>query len=265
VYAFLGYAWIPPELRENGGELEAARGGALPRLVEPADIRGDLHTHTDWSDGKATLEDMVAAAVGVGHRYLAICDHARRLRDGRIDVQAERIAELAKAFPDLRILSGIEVDIRANGSLDFPDEALAERDWVVASVHSGFQESSDTLTKRILSAIDNPHVDCIGHPTGRKIGRRAPYELDLETIFARAVETGTHLEINGQPDRLDLRDAHARAAAAAGASIIVSSDAHSTGALAYLDLAVCQARRAWLSAGQVANTQPWKKLAGGRR
>jgi DNA polymerase (family 10) len=265
LYAYLGYTWIPPELRENGGELEAARDGGLPPLVERRDVLGDLHTHTDWSDGKASLEDMVAAAAGLGHRYLAICDHARRLRDGRLELQAERIAELGAAFPELRILSGIEVDIRADGSLDFPDDALEERDWVVASVHSGFQASSDTLTKRILSAIENPHVDCIGHPTGRKIGRRAPYELDLEAIFARAVETGTHLEINGQPDRLDLRDAHARAAAAAGVPIVVSSDAHSTGALAYLDLAVCQARRAWLTASQVANTQPWKKLAGGRR
>ena len=197
LYAHLGYAWIPPELRENGGELDAARDGGLPALVEQADVLGDLHTHTDWSDGKATLEDMVAAAAALGHRYLAVCDHARRLRDGRIELQAERIAELGESFPELRILSGVEVDIRADGSLDFPDEALAERDWVVASVHSGFQDSSEKLTKRILSAIDHPHVDCIGHPTGRKISRRSAYDIDLEQIFARAVETGTHLEING--------------------------------------------------------------------
>ena len=265
LYAHLGYAWIPPELRENGGELDAARDGGLPALVERADVLGDLHTHTDWSDGKATLEDMVGAASALGHRYLAVCDHARRLRDGRIELQAERIAELGESFPELRILSGVEVDIRADGSLDFPDEALAERDWVVASVHSGFQDSSEKLTKRILSAIDHPHVDCIGHPTGRKIGRRSAYDVDLEQIFARAVETGTHLEINGQPDRLDLRDAHARAAAAAGVPIVVSSDAHSTGALGYLELAVCQARRGWLTAGQVANTEQWETLAARRR
>ena len=264
LYAHLGYAWIPPELRENGGELDAARDGGLPALVEQADVLGDLHTHTDWSDGKATLEDMIAAAAALGHRYLAVCDHARRLRDGRIELQAERIAELGESFPELRILSGVEVDIRADGSLDFPDEALAERDWVVASVHSGFQDSSEKLTKRILSAIDHPHVDCIGHPTGRKIGRRSAYDVDLEQIFARAVETGTHLEINGQPDRLDLRDAHARAAAAAGVPIVVSSDAHSTGALGYLELAVCQARRGWLTAGQVANTERWETLAARR-
>jgi len=265
LYAHLGYAWIPPELRENGGELDAARDGGLPALVERADVLGDLHTHTDWSDGKATLEDMVASAAALGHGYLAVCDHARRLRDGRIELQAERIAELGESFPELRILSGVEVDIRADGSLDFPDEALAERDWVVASVHSGFQDASEKLTKRILSAIDHPHVDCIGHPTGRKIGRRSAYDVDLEQIFARAVETGTHLEINGQPDRLDLRDAHARAAAAAGVPIVVSSDAHSTGALGYLDLAVCQARRGWLTAGQVANTDQWETLAARRR
>ena len=265
LYAQLGYTWIPPELRENGGELEAARDGGLPALIERGDVLGDLHTHTDWSDGKGTLEEMVAAAAAQGHRYVAICDHARRLRDGRLELQAERIAELDAAYPELRVLSGIEVDIRADGSLDFADELLAERDWVVASVHSRFQDSSEALTKRILSAIEHPHVDCIGHPTGRKIGRRAPYDVDLEQIFARAAETGTHLEINGQPDRLDLRDAHARAAAAAGVPIVLSSDAHSAGALGYIELAVCQARRAWLTAGQVSNTQPWKTLAGRRR
>jgi DNA polymerase (family 10) len=264
LYGYLGYAWIPPELRENGGELEAARGGVLPALLEREEVRGDLHVHTDWSDGKATLEEMAAAAVALGHRYLAICDHAKRLRSGRLEQQAERIAELNARLPELELLSGVEVDIRADGSLDLDDEALASRDWVVASIHAGFHDPPESLTRRILAAIDHPDVDCIGHPTGRKIGRRAPYQLDLEAVFERAAGTGTALEINGQPDRLDLRDAHARFAAQAGVPIVVSSDGHSAGGLRFLDLAVSQARRAWLSAEQVLNTRPWSELAGRR-
>ena len=260
LYTHLGFAWIPPELRENGGELEAARTGTLPELLERRDVLGDLHSHTDWSDGKSTLEQMVAAAQALGHRYLAICDHAKRLKDGRLERQAEQIADLNARLDGIQILSGVEVDIRSNGSLDLDDESLADRDWVVASIHSGFRDPPDEIGRRILSAIDNPHVDCIGHPTGRKIGRRSAYDVDLEQIFARAVETGTALEINGQPDRLDLRDTHARLAAESGVHIVVSSDAHSVGGLGYLDLAVSQARRAWLTAAQVVNTRPWAEL-----
>jgi DNA polymerase (family 10) len=260
LYAHLGYAWIPPELRENAGELEAARTGALPELVERGDVLGDLHTHTDWSDGRATLEQMVAAAAQLGYRYLAICDHAKRLKDGRLERQAERIAELNAGLAGIEILSGVEVDIRANGSLDLDDEALAARDWVVASIHSGFRDPPGEIERRLLAAIEHPMVDCIGHPTGRKIGRRAAYEVDLEKIFARAAETGTALEINGQPDRLDLRDSHARLAAQSGVRIVVSSDAHSVAGLGYLDLAVSQARRAWLTAPQVVNTRSWAAI-----
>jgi DNA polymerase (family 10) len=265
LYAYLGYAWIPPELRENSGELEAARAGELPALVERSEVIGDLHVHSDWSDGKAPLEDMVAAAAALGHRYLAVCDHAKRLRDGRLERQAERIDALNARFPELRILSGVEVDIRADGSLDLDEEALARRDWVVASIHGGFHDPPAALTRRLLAAIEHPHVDCIGHPTGRKIGRRAPYDVDLEAIFDRAAETGTCLEINGQPDRLDLRDAHARAADRKGVRIVVSSDAHSVAGLGFLDLAVYQARRAWLTAAQVANTRPWEAFVKERR
>lgn len=260
LYEALGYAWIPPELRENAGELEAARAGTLPALVERGDIQGDLHTHTDWSDGKATLEQMVEAAVARGHRYYAVCDHAKRLRGGRLEAQAERIASLSAARPEIELLSGVEVDIRTDGSLDLDDGALAARDWVVASVHAGFRESRDTLTKRLLAAIEHPLVDCIGHPTGRRINKRPPYELDFETVVARAAETGTFLEINGQPDRLDLSDTHARLAAEAGVGIMLSSDAHSVGALAYLELAVAQARRGWLSAANVVNARPWAEV-----
>ncbi len=260
LYGYLGYAWIPPELRENAGELEAARANDLPVLVERKDVKGDLHSHTDWSDGRATLEEMVSAARDRGHRYLAVCDHAKRLHSGALERQAEAIAALNATLLGFRVLSGVEVDIRADGSLDLDERSLAERDWVVASIHAGFRDPREQVTRRVLAAIENEHVDCIGHLTGRKIGRRAPCDLDLETIFARAAETGTFLEINGQPDRLDLRDAHARAAAEAGVRIVLSSDAHSPAALDYLELSVAQARRAWLTAANVVNTRSWREV-----
>jgi DNA polymerase (family X) len=265
LYAFLGYEWIPPELRENSGELEAARAGTLPALVQRCDILGDLHTHTDWSDGKASLEAMVTAAQARGYRYYAICDHARRLRDGRLERQDEAIAELGQRLEGIQILRGVEVDIRADGSLDLSDDDLAGRDWVVASIHAGFRDSSERLTGRILAAIEHPLVRCIGHPTGRRINKRAPYELDFEAVVARAAETGTFLEINGQPDRLDLRDTQARMAAESGVGIILSSDAHSVGGLDYLDLAVSQARRAWLEPSQVVNARPWDGIKSMRK
>ena len=260
LYAHLGLAWIPPELRENRGELEAARDGGLPPVVELSDLRGDLHMHTDWSDGRATLEEMVSAAQTLGHRYVAICDHARRLRDGRLERQAEEIAGLNETLSRMRILSGIEVDIRADGSLDMDDEALAERDWVMASIHAGFDQPRDRLTERLLAAMDNPHVDCIGHPTGRKINRRAPYELDWERVLEHAVATGTFLEINAQPDRLDLTDTHARAAAEAGVGIVISTDAHHVHELDNLELGVAQARRGWIRPEQVVNARPWRDV-----
>jgi len=259
-YAHLGYAWIPPELRENRGELEAAREGRLPHLVELSDVLGDLHVHTNWSDGRGTLEEMVTAARALGRRYVAVCDHARRLRDGRLERQAEEIEALRERAGKIRILSGIEVDIRTDGSLDMPDEALAERDWVMASIHAGFDQPRDRLTDRILAAMENPHVDCIGHPTGRKINRRAPYDVDFERVLDGALRTGTFLEINAQPDRLDLTDTHARAAAEAGVRIVISTDAHRVGELANLELGVAQARRGWLNAEQVVNTRSWREV-----
>jgi DNA polymerase (family 10) len=258
VYARLGYAWIPPELRENRGELEAAREGALPQLVEPADLKGDLHMHTDWSDGRATLEEMVLAAKEREHSYVAICDHARRLRDGRLESQAEAIAALG--IPGITVLSGIEVDIRADGSLDMDDESLAARDWVMASIHSGFDGPREKLTERLVAAMQCPHVDCIGHPTGRKINRRPPYELDFERVCEVAVETGTFLEINAQPDRLDLPDTLARAAVEAGVRLVISTDAHRLHELDNLELGVAQARRGWVSPEQVVNTRPWREI-----
>jgi DNA polymerase (family 10) len=260
LYAFLGYQWIPPELRENRGELAAARNGSLPRLVELDDIAGDLHAHTDWSDGRGTLEEMVAAAKALGRRYLAICDHARRLRDGRLERQEEQIAAVNESVGGIRVLSGVEVDIRADGSVDLADEQLAARDWVMASIHSGFDKPRDELTTRLLAAMEHPHVDCIGHPTGRKINRRLAYEVDFEALLEKALETGTFLEINSQPDRLDLIDTQARAAAEAGVMIVVSTDAHRTHELDYLGLGVAQARRAWLTPDQIVNARPWRDV-----
>ena len=260
VYERLGYAWIPPELRENRGELEAARAATLPELVTLEDVRGDLHMHTTWSDGRATLDEMVAAAKEEGREYVAICDHAKRLKGDLLARQGEAIATVNESVKGIEVLRGVEVDIRRDGSLDMGDDLLAELDWVMASIHSGFSGSRDELTKRLVAAMENPHVDCIGHPTGRKINKRAPYELDLDAVFAAAVETGTFLEINSQPDRLDLRDVHARAAAEAGVGIIVSTDAHRLHELANLELGVFQARRGWLTAEQVVNTRPWREV-----
>jgi DNA polymerase (family X) len=260
VYEFLGYAWIPPELRENRGELAAAREGRLPNLLRRSDVRGDLHMHTTWSDGRHTLEQMVAAALERGHEYVAICDHAKRLRDGRLERQAEEIAALNERLDGIQILSGVEVDIRADGTLDLGDEMLAARDWVMASIHAGFDQPRERLTERVLAALENPHVDCIGHPTGRKLNRRPPYELDFERVCARAAETGTFLELNSQADRLDLDDTHARAAVEAGVRVVVSTDAHRTWELDSLELGVGQARRGWVTADHVVNARPWREV-----
>jgi DNA polymerase (family 10) len=258
LYDFLGYAYIPPELRENAGELEAAREGRLPALVELDDLRGDLHSHSTWSsDGKGTLEEMARAAAERGHEYLAVTDHSHYLRDGRLEAQAEEIASVEQRLAPLRLLRGIEVNIRADGSLDVPDETLAGLDWVVASLHTAFDRSP---TERILAAVENPHVDCIGHLSGRRLSRRKGAEIDVERIVARAAETATALEINSQPDRLDMRDTHARLAGEAGVRVAITTDAHSVGALGYLELGVSQARRAWLTREQVLNTRPWPEI-----
>src|SRR5580765_4186071 len=257
VYAFLGYDWIPPELRENGGELAAARKQELPALVELSDLRGDLHTHTTWSDGKDSLEDMVAAAIAKGYAYYAVCDHSQRLRGELLVQQSEQIDALNEVVAPFRILKGIEVNIRPDGTLDVPEEELATRDWVVASVHSRFDHDA---TERVLAAMDSPYVDCIGHLTNRKIGKRAPAQVDVERVIERAVETGTFLEINSQPDRLDLTDVNARAAREAGLKLVIDSDGHEIGALDYGELGVGQARRAWLTKDDVLNTRTWKQI-----
>jgi DNA polymerase (family 10) len=257
VYDFLGYAWIPPELREDGGELPAARRRELPELVTVSDLRGDLHTHTTWSDGKDALEDMVAAAQARGYAYYAICDHAQRLRGDRLREQAEAIDALNERLAPFRILKGLEVNIKADGTLDVDDADLATLDWVVASVHSRFDEDP---TDRVLAAMESPYVDCIGHVTNRKIGRRAPSTIDLDRILDQALATGTFLEIDSQPDRLDLTDVHARAAREAGVKLVVDSDGHEVAALDYVELGVGQARRAWLTKEDVVNTRTWAQI-----
>jgi DNA polymerase (family 10) len=258
LYAFLGYGFIPPELRENGGELEAAREGRLPELVELGDLRGEMHCHSTWSaDGKATIEEMARAAAARGYEFLCLTDHSHYLRAGKIERQWQEIEDVNARVAPFHVLRGVEANITARGVVDVPDETLAQLDWVVASLHTSLDRSP---TERVLAAIDNPHVDCVGHLTGRRLSRRPGAELDLERVVARAVETGTALEINGQPDRLDMRDTHARLAGAAGVRIPVNTDAHSTGSLAYAELGIGVARRAWLTREQVLNTRPWAEI-----
>jgi len=263
LYEFLGYQPIPAELRENDGEFEAARRGELPRLVELSDVRGDLHTHTTWSsDGKNTLEEMVEAAAARGYEYYAITDHSHYLREGRLEAQLAQIEQVRARFPTLRILAGVEANIRSNGEVDVPEDELRQLDWVVASVH---QAPQTRPTERVLEAIDNPYVDCIGHLTGRRIGKRGPREVDVERVIEKALTAGVVLEINGQPDRLDLRDVHARAAKEAGLKLVVSSDAHQIRAQGYVELAIGQARRGWLTKDDLLNAQPWSTFDKMRR
>src|SRR5487761_78391 len=241
LYEFLGYQPIPPELRENHGELDAAQRGELPTLVELSDLRGDLHTHTSWSaDGKNALAEMVAAAAARGYDYYAIPDHSHYLREGRLAAQLDEIEAVRGRFPKLRILAGVEANIRSNGEVDVSSEDLARLDWVVASVH---QAPHTRPTERVLEAMDNPYVDCIGHLTGRRIGKRGPREVDVGRVIEKALETGVVLEINGQPDRLDLRDVYARAAKEAGLKLVVNSDAHQIRAQGYVEFGIGQARR----------------------
>ncbi|HEY0417521.1 MAG TPA: DNA polymerase/3'-5' exonuclease PolX [Gaiellaceae bacterium] len=257
VYRFLGYEWIPPELREDGGELAAARSGELPGLVALADVRGDLHTHTTWSDGKDPLEAMVEAAVARGYAYYAICDHSQRLRGDLLQRQSEQIDALNDLVKPFRILKGVEVNIRPDGTLDVSEEELATRDWVVASVHSRFDHDP---TDRVCAAMESPYVDCIGHVTNRKIGKRSPSPIDLDRVIEKALETGTFLEIDSQPDRLDLSDVHARAVREAGVRVVIDSDAHEIGALDFVELGVGQARRAWMTKDDVLNTRTWPQI-----
>jgi DNA polymerase (family 10) len=258
LYAYLGYSFIPPELRENDGELAAARDGKLPELVQLSDLRGEMHCHSTWSsDGKSSIEEMALTAKGRGYAYMCLTDHSHYLREGRLEAQWREIEEVNARVKPFRILRGIEVNIRADGSLDVAEDLLAELDWVVASLHTSFDRSP---TERVLGALDSPHVDCIGHLTGRRILKRTGAGVDVERVVERAVETGTALEINSQPDRLDMRDSHARLAGEAGVLVPVTTDAHSTAALGYAELGTGLARRAWLTKPQVLNTRTWAQI-----
>ena len=261
VYATVGLPWIPPELRENQGEIEAAREGRLPALVTAADLRGDLHAHTDWSDGHHTLERLVAAAEARGYDYVIVSDHSRSLTIAGglgVDELRAQIAAIRALQPRfrVRILAGTECDILADGTLDFPDEVLAELDVVLAAVHSRFQQSRAEMTARIVRALGNPWVNVLAHPTGRKIGSREPYDVDLDAVLAAARDHGKAVEINASPERLDLSDVHARHAGALGVPVAIDTDTHYLRELDNVDLGVAVARRAWLTPRQVLNTRP---------
>ena len=265
VYALLGMEYIEPELRENRGELEAAANGTLPELIELGDLKGDLHCHTTASDGTATIAEMAAAARDAGYEYLAITDHSASFGFGddlspdRLRTHVERIR--ATRVDGIELLAGSEVNILPDGSLDYDDEVLAELDWVIASVHSSFRMGSEAMTERIVRAIEHPLVDAIGHLSGRKIEQRGPYSFDLEPVIEAAARTGTMLEINASPDRRDLNETGARAAAAAGVPIIINCDAHRIGGFEVARYGIATARRGWLTAADVLNTRPWAGVA----
>jgi DNA polymerase (family X) len=264
VYALLGMQYIEPELRENRGELEAALAGTLPELIELGDLRGDLHCHTTASDGTASIEEMAVAARDAGYEYLAITDHSATMGFGS-DVSPERLREQiarirSTEIDGIQLLAGSEVNILPDGSLDYDDELLAELDWVVASVHTSFRMPAEKMTERMVRAVEHPLVDVLGHPSGRKLEQRRPYEFDLERVIEAAAPTGTMLEINSSPDRRDLNEVQARAASAAGVSIVINCDAHRVKGFAVARYGIATARRAWLTARDVANTRPWAEV-----
>src|SRR4051794_31700184 len=267
VYELLGLQYIPPELRENRGELDAAREGELPQLVELGDIRGDLHMHTVASDGRFTIEQMAKAARERGYEYIAITDHSAThgfgndVQPDELRRQIELVHEADAAIDGIRILAGTEVNVMPDGTLDYDDELLGRLDWIVASVHTSFGVGSEQMTARVVAACEHPSCDAIGHLTGRKIETRPPYAIDVDAVIEAAARTGTMLEINSAGDRRDLNDVHARAAAQAGVRILINSDAHGVSTLGIVRWGVATARRAWLGPGQIANTLPWDQFA----
>lgn len=266
VYERLGLAYIEPEMRLGSDELALAEQRELPELVELADVRGDLHCHTTLSDGKNTLEEMAEAARDRGYSYLAVTDHSRTHGFGD-DVQPEQLRERIAAVRELdaklkgfKLLAGSEVNILPDGSPDYDDELLAELDWVIASVHTSFRMGEKKMTERMVAAVSHPLVHCLGHPTGRLLLKREPYDLDIARVIEAAAEHGTMIEINGNPNRRDLNDRQARLAADAGVPIVLNTDAHRTRTLSNMPYAVATARRAGLSAEQIANTRPWPAM-----
>jgi DNA polymerase (family X) len=266
VYELLGMSYVEPELREDRGELRAAREGSLPALVEVADIRGELHCHTVASDGRHTIDQMAHAALERGYEYIAFTDHSATHGFGN-DVQPdellrqiERIREADQRIEGIRLLAGSEVNVLPDGSLDYADDILESLDWVVASLHSSFRLPEREQTERMVRAMEHPLVDAIGHPTGRLIERRPPYALDIDAVVEAAARTGTFLEINGNPDRRDLNELNARKAVSAGVRVVLDSDGHGTDTLSNIRYAVATARRGWVGPGDVANARPWPEL-----
>jgi DNA polymerase (family 10) len=267
LYARLGLQYVPPEIREDWGEIEAAQAGKIPALLTEADIVADLHMHTTWSDGRFSIREMAEAAYARGRKYIVITDHshgatiANGLNVERLLAQQAEVRRVdAEMNGKIRVLHGTEMEIRADGSLDFPDEILAQLDFVVASLHVGLRQPREQVTQRVLNALRNPHVDLIGHPRGQLIIEREGADLDLDAVFATAKETGTALEINANPARLDLEASYARRAAEMGIPICIDTDAHSIDQMDLLRFGILTARRAWLSADQVVNTWPLDKF-----
>jgi DNA polymerase (family 10) len=266
VYNKLGLAFIPPELREDRGEIALAKANMLPRLVTVADMRGDLHVHSDWTDGTASIEAMAVAAQARGYAYMALTDHSRRvamahgLDPTRLARQMREVDKLNAKLKGFTILKGIELDILKDGSLDLPDSILSQLDVVVASVHSFFDLPREVQTDRVVRAMQNRHVSILGHPTGRLIGEREPYDIDMDRVLSAAHDLGCYVEINAEPDRLDLNDIHAHAAKSKGVKAAISTDAHSVNAFEYMRFGIDQARRGWLTADDVINTRALAEL-----
>jgi DNA polymerase (family 10) len=266
VYELLGMDCIEPELREDRGELAAARRRSLPDLIELADIRGDLHSHSVASDGRATIPEMAEAARERGYGYFAVTDHSathgfgNHVTPEELERQIERVARANQQLDGITVLAGTETNVLPDGSVDYEDELLERLDWVVASVHTSFRMSEKEMTARVVAALENPHIDVLGHPTGRLIGRREGYAVDIDKVIAAAARTGSFLEINANPNRRDLDEVYAREAARAGVKLVIDSDAHSPETLANMRYGVATARRAWLTADDVANTREWEEL-----
>ncbi|HEY6751610.1 MAG TPA: DNA polymerase/3'-5' exonuclease PolX [Rubrobacteraceae bacterium] len=266
IYSRLGLAYIPPELREDTGELEAAEKGELPDLVEVGDVRGDLHVHTNYSDGRGTIESMAEAAIALGYEYLVFCDHSQSLRianglsPARLEEKLEAVRAADERYDEIHLLCGSEVDILKDGTMDYEDALLAELDFVVASVHTSFNIGEEAQTERIVRAMNNPYVRTIAHPTGRLLNKREPYAVDVSRLIQEAKVTNTALELNSYVDRLDLSVPYVREAVNAGVKITIDTDAHDETALSFAQFGVSQARRAWVEKESVVNCMPWKEF-----
>jgi DNA polymerase (family 10) len=266
IYRSLGLEYLPPEIREDSGEIEAGKDKRLPRLLEEKDIKGDLHMHSHWSDGHDSIEDMAKAARELGYEYIGLTDHSRSLKVARglsLSEAKEQLAEikaLNQRLKGIRVLAGCEVDILGNGEIDYPEGLLSLYDFVVAAIHTGFKQPKEVLTERIIKAMHHPGVNIIAHPTGRLLGKREPYSLDLEAIFREAKSTGTYLELNTYPERLDLSDIYLRHMKELGLKVVLGSDAHSIIQLKLMTYGVAMARRGWLEKSDVLNTLKAEEL-----